>query len=193
MAKKPHAITRHFKKGSSLVRWLKHHAKQVTSAVVRARPKLKPRPRFVDVQGCPVPRQLAAVIKPSLAATGAALESCYRGSDPEGAAILRAHGKHTQEQLYEGWLHRLPGFNPANRPGTSTHELRSDGVAYPGPTGRVLDWWQCGMDIDDAHVDAFIRHLASRGISAHRPYPSGSEHHHVNLTKLPPARVWRGR
>lgn len=189
---KPHAITRHFKKGASLIKWLKHQGR-IVSAVVTARPKRKPQPRFVDVQGCPVPRQLAAVIRPSLAATGATLESCYRGSDPQGAAILHAHGKHTQEQLYDGWRRHLPGFNPANRPGTSTHELRSDGVAYSVPVGRVLDWWQCGMDIDDAHVDAFIRHLADRGVSAHRPYPAGSEHHHVNLRARPPRRLWIGR
>jgi len=154
---------------------------------------LKPKPRYVDVQGCPVPRQLAAVIQPSLAATGAMLISCYRGSDPQGAAILHVHGKHTQEQLYEGWLRRLPGFNPANRPGTSTHELRSDSIAYPGPTGRKLEWWQCGMDIDDGHVDAFIRSLAGRGVNAHRPYGFGAEYHHVNLKTLPPRRLWIGR
>ena len=194
-AKKP-PITRRFRKGSSLAKWLKHHSKRVISAVVTARPKPKPklkRPRFVDVQGCPVPRQLAAIIRPSLAATGATLLSCYRGSDPQGEAILHAHGKHTQAQLYEGWLHHLPGYNPANRPGTSTHELRSDGAAYPGPAGRVLEWWQCGMDIDDAHVASFIRHLAGRGISARRPYPSGSEYHHVNLKTRPPRRLWIGR
>lgn len=158
--------------------------------VKERRQKHKSPPKYVDVQGCPVPRQLATVIKPSLAATGATLTSCYRGSDPQGSAILHAHGKHTQEQLYDGWIRRLPGFLPANRPGTSTHELRSDGVAYPGPVGRVLEWWQCGMDVDDAHVDAFIRHLAGRGVTARRPYPSGSEHHHINLTRRPPLRLW---
>lgn len=156
-------------------------------------PKQKIRPRYVDVQGAAVPRQLAAVIRPSLAATGATIFSCYRGSDPQGAAILHAHGKHTQQQLYDGWRRHLPGFNPANRPGTSTHELRSDSAAFPGPTGRHLAWWQCGMDIDDAHVNAFIAHLASRGVNAHRPYGYGSEYHHVNLRTLPPRRFWIGR
>lgn len=153
----------------------------------------RPKPRYVDVQGAAVPRQLAAVIRPSLAATGATIFSCYRGSDPQGAAILRAHGKHTQEQLYYGWIHRLPGFSPANRPGTSTHELRSDSIAYAGPTGRVLAWWECGMDVDDGHVDAFVRHLASRGVVAHRPYGFGAEYHHVNLRSRPPLRLWIGK
>lgn len=155
---------------------------------------VKRRPRFVDVQGCPVPRQLARIIRPALRESGATLESAYRGSDPQGARILHAHGKHTQAQLYDGWIHHRPGFNPANRPGTSTHELRSDGVAYRHiPVGHKLAWWQCGLDIDDAHVPAFIRALRKRGVLAHRPYPSGSEYHHVNLTERPPRRLWWGR
>jgi hypothetical protein len=145
--------------------------------------------RYVDVQGCPVPAKLARIIRPALAASGATLESCYRGSDRQGAAILHAHGKHTQAQLYAAWLRHVPGFNPANRPGTSTHELRSDGVAYPGPVGRKLAWWQCGIDIDDAHVDKFIRELTKRGVHAHRPYSAGSEHHHINLIHKPPVRL----
>jgi hypothetical protein len=149
------------------------------------------RVRFVDVQGCPVPAKLARAIRPSLRATGATLESCYRGSDPAGARILRRHDKHTQAQLYDAWIRRIPGFLPANRPGTSTHELRSDGAAYPHvPAGGRLEWWQCGMDVDDAHVDAFIRHLAKRGIKAWRPYRSGSEHHHINLRVAPPVRTY---
>jgi hypothetical protein len=149
------------------------------------------RVRFVDVQGCPVPAKLARAIRPSLRATGATLESCYRGSDPAGARILRRHDKHTQAQLYDAWIRRIPGFLPANRPGTSTHELRSDGAAYPHvPAGGRLEWWQCGMDVDDSHVDAFIRHLAKRGIKAWRPYRSGSEHHHINLRVAPPVRTY---
>jgi len=151
------------------------------------------RPKYVDVQGCPVPRQLAKIIRPALKSSGAILTSCYRGSDPQGARILHKHGKHTQAQLYWGWTHHLPGFLPANRPGTSTHELHSDGVAYHGPVGRKLEWWQCGMDIDDAHVRSFIRHLGAKGVKAHRPYHTGSETHHVNLMKRPPRRLWWGR
>jgi hypothetical protein len=147
--------------------------------------------RFVDVQGCPVPAKLARAILPSLRATGATLTSCYRGSDPAGERILHRHGKHTQAQLYQGWVRRLAGFLPANRPGTSTHELRSDGAAYPHVRGGGrLAWWQCGMDVDDGHVDAFIRHLAQRGIKAWRPYRSGSEHHHINLRVAPPLRTY---
>jgi len=150
-------------------------------------------PRYVDVQGAAVPRQLAVVILPSLHAVGATIFSCYRGQDPQGVAILHKHGKRTQYQLWYGYVHGWPGYAPANRPGTSTHELRSDGYAYPGPSGRHLEWWQCGMDIDDGHVDAFIRHLASRGINAHRPYGYGAELHHVNLRTEPPRRLWVGK
>jgi hypothetical protein len=186
MTKKKHSLSCRITAAAALVKRLRSKTKAATVQLKKLRAQLAAeRVRYVDVQGCPVPRQLATIIVPSLAATGATLTSCYRGNDPQGVKILEAHGKHTQQQLYEGWLHHLPGYLPANRPGTSTHELRSDGVAYAGPVGRVLEWWQCGMDIDDYHVDAFIRHLAGRGVTAHRPYPSGSEHHHVNLSSRP--------
>jgi hypothetical protein len=145
------------------------------------------------VQGCPVPRQLARIIRPALKASGATLTSCYRGSDPQGQRILHRNGKHTQAELYYGFVHHLPGFLPANRPGTSTHELRSDGAAYAGPVGRKLAWWQCGMDVDDAHVKRFERELRKRGVKVHQPYPTGSEFHHVNLSTRPPRRLWWGR
>lgn len=40
-AKKPHVVTRRFRKGSSLIKWLKHHSKRVTFAVVTAKAAVK--------------------------------------------------------------------------------------------------------------------------------------------------------
>jgi hypothetical protein len=34
-----------------------------------------------------------------------------------------------QQELYDGWQRRLPGYNPANRPGTSNHEAVPYGEA----------------------------------------------------------------
>jgi hypothetical protein len=147
--------------------------------------------RFVALHGCPVPLLLARTIAHSLHDSGATLESCYRGQDPAGLKLLHRLGKSSQAELFRGYVLHRPGFNPANRPGTSTHELKSDGVAYSKilwPAGSDLQWWQCGMDIDDAHVDSFIWHLAKRGVQAFRPYPAGSERHHVNLRHRPPIR-----
>jgi hypothetical protein len=140
--------------------------------------------RYVVIDGCPVPRLLAKRIRllkkdvPS-----ARLQSCYRGKDAE--KLLHAHGKHSQAELYAGWIARRPGFNPANPPGRSSHELRSDGVAYTGPVGRKLPWWCCGMDFDDAHTGALIAAASRRGWVLRRPYPAGSEFHHLNFERKP--------
>jgi peptidoglycan hydrolase-like protein with peptidoglycan-binding domain len=143
--------------------------------------------KYVLVDCCPVPAKLAPVLKACLADSGATLQSCYRANDAR--ALLHRCGKHSQTELYNGWLRRLPGYNPANPPSRSTHELRSDGVAYRGPVGRRLLWWQCGIDIDDHHVQAFIKAAAKRGFRVTVTYPSSrSEYHHVNFRKAPIAR-----
>lgn len=139
--------------------------------------------RYAVVQDCPVPAPLAPILRRLLTDSGARLESCYRGPDAE--PLLHRLGKHSQRELYWMWLHRRPGANPANPPGRSTHELRSDGVAYKGPPGRRLAWWQVGIDIDDAHVAAFAAAARRRGWHVRRPYLAGSEHHHLNFVKPP--------
>jgi len=151
--------------------------------------------KYVAVQGCPVPTKLAPFLRQILAESGAHLQSCYRGVDAE--ALLHKLGKSSQRELYVGYLKRLPGYNPANPPGRSTHELRNDGVAYtrrtPGGThpgqwaaGDKLPWWACGIDIDDAHVTAFIKAARKHGWTVARTYPtSRAEYHHVNFRKPP--------
>jgi len=140
--------------------------------------------RYVVVQGCPCPARLAPFLRTVLTESGATLQSCYRGADAE--ALLHKLGKHSQRELYLMWLHRAPGANPANPPGRSTHELRSDGVAYPhvAPGGKLL-WWQCGIDVDDAHVPAFTRVAEKHGWEVWRPYGTRSEYHHINFRKPP--------
>lgn len=97
--------------------------------------------------------------------------------------VAEKYGRMSQARLYAGWVARKAGFNPANPPGRSSHELRSDGVAYKGPVGRPLAWWQLGLDLSDS--ETFIRVASSRGYSFRRPYSSASERHHVNLRKSP--------
>jgi hypothetical protein len=144
-------------------------------------------PKYVVVQGCPVPRQLAPFLTAVLGESGAHLESCYRGADAE--ALLRKLGKHSQAWLYEH-QGRPEQPNPANPPGRSTHELRNDGAAYAQwKAGARIPWWACGIDIDDAHVPQLLRAAARRGWQVSRTYPSSiREYHHVNFRK-PPA--WR--
>jgi hypothetical protein len=102
--------------------------------------------------------------------------------------VPERYGKLSQYALY---IKGKAGFNPANPPGRSTHELRSDGVAYRGPIGRPLAWWQLGLDVTDA--DGLLRVLNRLGYDAFRPYASGSEAHHINLRKSPRRNLIRRR
>jgi hypothetical protein len=113
--------------------------------------------------------------------THSTVNACYRGDD--AAAILHAHGKHTQRELYE----TLPA-GVANPPGRSTHELRSDGVAYRGPIGRKLEWWQEGLDVNDNNVLPMKLDAEFHGWVLFQPYKAGVEYHHLNFLRRPIAR-----
>jgi hypothetical protein len=74
--------------------------------------------------------------------------------------------------------------NPANPPGASSHELFSDAVAFPGPVGRKLEWWELGLDSDNA--PQLVQVLGQLGHEARRPFAnSPSEAHHVNFSANP--------
>jgi len=138
--------------------------------------------KFDVVDGSAVPKELADEVRWLKERTGATLNSCDRSPDAE--PILRLHGKLSQRQLYEGWLARKPGFNPANAPGFSTHERRNDGSAYPGRRGGRLEDWQVGMDWSDPQ--AVIRAATRRGWVVAVTYPSNArEAHHLNFKKGP--------
>jgi hypothetical protein len=141
--------------------------------------------RYEVIDGCPIPRKLfpvAAAIKEDLGG-GTLFNSIYRGDDV--AALLHKYGKHTQRELYDMWINHVPGALPANPPTQGTHILKSDAVAYIGPAGRPLKWWQCGMDIDDSKIPDAIAAFKERGWLAFQPYHTGSEYHHLNLAKAP--------
>jgi len=105
---------------------------------------------------------------------------------------LNQIGKHDQEYLYDGWVHRRPGFNPANPPGRSTHERRNDGVAYPGPVGMRLAKHQRGIDCVPS--GNFVREAAREGYTVTVTYPhSRAEAHHVNFRKAPKIDLWKSR
>lgn len=138
--------------------------------------------RFVVIDRCPVPRRVAPVVRILKAESGATLNSCYRGD--KATSLLKRLGKSTQSFLYRMWVRHVQGFNPANPPGFSTHELHSDGVAYRGPRGRPLAAdWKVGMDWSD--TPAVIRVAERHGWHMFRPYPSGSEFHHLNFKRKP--------
>jgi peptidoglycan hydrolase-like protein with peptidoglycan-binding domain len=138
--------------------------------------------RFEIVDSCPVPAELADEVRELKRLTGAALNSCDRS--PEAEPMLRRLGKMSQRQLFEGFIAGLPGFNPANPPGRSTHERRNDGIAFPGPPGMRLRYWQVGMDWSNA--PAVNDAARGRGWIATLTYPRNPrEGHHVNFRREP--------
>jgi len=144
--------------------------------------------RSIAFDGTPVFWGLA---KPLQRAREAGWNGVLNSADRRSGFAER-YGKASQPRLFSCYGSRLrtgrcpsscPSCNPANRPGRSTHELRSDGVAYRGPVGRQLAWWQLGLDLSD--VDELLRVLARLGYRARRPYRSGAEAQHVNFSASP--------
>lgn len=145
--------------------------------------------RFVVIDRCPVPAPLAEEINAIKAKTGATLVSCDRS--PEAEPLLRKHGKKSQRQLYACFVNfqrtgrcACESCNPANPPGRSTHERRNDGVAYPGPAGAPLRYWQAGMDWSNAR--GVVEAAKRLGFTATVTYPHNPrEQHHVNFRREP--------
>jgi hypothetical protein len=137
---------------------------------------------FRTVQNCPVGKLQGPFIAIIANDAKATVNSIYRGTDAE--PILARHGKHSQRQLYEMFLAGRGA--PANPPGFSTHEQKSDGVAYPTiPRGHDLAWWQVGFDVNDSDVVNCIRVAGHHGWHLWRPYHSGAEFHHLNFAQEP--------
>lgn len=73
--------------------------------------------------------------------------------------------------------------NPANPPGFSSHELRSDGNAFYGARGKRIPWYKLGIDADNA---AGLRSwLNAHGYHVVRPYPDGREAQHFSFMRDP--------
>ncbi|MFL5825284.1 MAG: peptidoglycan-binding protein [Thermoleophilaceae bacterium] len=149
--------------------------------------------RYELIDQRPVPSALAQDMRELKSATGATLTSCLRNQ--QAVDFARAQGAHlmSQQELYDGFIHHLPGFNPANKPGASTHELRNDGAAYVGPARMPLRYWQVGQDWGSkAGAEATVRAAASRGWIATVTYPHNpKEQHHVNFRKEPKLSLMR--
>lgn len=159
----------------------------------KPKPKPKPRPRpdpkFLIIDGCPCPFEVAPQVYMVLRRAGQTASSIYRGEDAK--AILHHLGKHTQGELY--WLseHGTPaereaaglpaGGGGVNREGRSEHECKSDGVGKAGPPGRDLPRWQVGVD-SGTNTDESRAAITSAGahfgwVVAHH-YDAGVERHH---------------
>ena len=137
---------------------------------------------FRTIQGNPVDASICPFIAIVVNDAHATVNSIYRGDD--AATILHKHGKHTQRELYD----TLPA-GTANPPGFSTHELKSDGVAYPWiPRGHSLLWWMQGFDVNDSDVPHVKYQALTHGWHLFQPYPGGVEFHHLNFAAEPKTR-----
>ena len=144
-------------------------------------------PQFQLIDGCPVFDDIAPYIRVCLDDAAATATSIYRGDDAR--AILNAHGKHSQFQLYHATAAERVAWGilgQPDAPGHSSHELYSDGNAFYGvPDGGRLAWWQQGFDVPTEQSNAVIAAAAHRGWVLARPYGSGVEVHHLNFAQEP--------
>lgn len=159
--------------------------------------------RFLVINGCPCPYEVAAQVNIVLRTAGQSATAIYRGADAE--AILHAHGKHSQPELYAVSIHgpvslRIAWGLPAegggvNPPGESEHELRSDGVGKAGPVGRHLPDWQVGVDsgLNTDENRAAIEAAARKyGWVVRHHYGAGNERHHWCFDAPPrPRNAWQ--
>ena len=140
---------------------------------------------FEIIDGKPVPAALAAELRAVKAAAGnPTLTSCMRTQKAVNFARALGHQLSSQAELVELAKH---GGNPANPVGQSTHELRSDGVAFVGPVGRKLAYWQVGTDWGtQANAKKIVAAASARKWTATITYPNSTrELHHVNFRRKP--------
>lgn len=108
--------------------------------------------------------------------------------------VAEAYGKSSQAALYRLYVSGR-GY-PANPPGRSSHELRSDGNAiYRRAAGIPISRRMLGIDaIDDGcenTCEQLIRTLNELGIKAQKPYTSGAEAHHFVITNVFESVAWK--
>ena len=137
----------------------------------------------------PVPAKIEPVVVVCLRASGGTLSSGLRTVDAVAWARSRGAVLQSQAELYDLFV-RGQG-NPANPPGFGTHELRSDGVAFPAITrGMKLRWYMVGLDIGAVSGQRFCDEARDEGWVCAVSYPS-SESWHVNFRKRPKFNPWR--
>lgn len=132
----------------------------------------------VSFDGAPTMRGLALLL-------AHARKRGWRGtlqSSDRREGVAERYGKSSQAALFRAF--KAGRGNPANPPGRSSHELRSDGnPIFHAPVGARLPWFQMGLDVSQSIE--LVSVLEGMGVDARRPYSSPSEAHHVNVLKDP--------
>lgn len=103
--------------------------------------------------------------------------------------VAEKFGHQSQKALYDGWKAGRKGYLPANPPGFSAHELRSDGAAaYGVPRGAVIPDYMLGIDAEwpgTGDATRVVAWLNAHGYYARKIYPTASEAHHFSFFKSP--------
>lgn len=153
--------------------------------------KLKARRHGLDheavLDGTPMPlmQKLALLDARRHGWEGVATSGDRRDKPSWVGRLLKRLGKSTQKELYEGFIHGLPGFLPANPPTQGTHMRIGDGVV--GNVGEPLEAYREGIDSSAATQ---LREVLNKfGYDAYRPYASASEEHHSNFKTNPHDRL----
>jgi hypothetical protein len=151
------------------------------------------RPKWLVIDGCPAPYDVAPYIYLILRRAGQSASSIYRGDDPAARPILHRHGKHTQREMENASPAQRAEWGITGTPnpaGRSMHELRSDGVAKRGPVGRHLEEWEVGVDsgVNNDITRQQLRRAAQHyGLEIYFPYDSVVEYHHWGFHRQPRA------
>ena len=155
----------------------------------------KPAYGIVNFQGKPMYRCLAwALLDYTLHGGHLIVNSADRRDD----VVRRFNNRygtdiHSQKFLFDH--QHEDGFFPANPPGFSSHELRSDGHPFYGPRGKPIRRHMLGIDATQrpgGDARDLVTWLNRHGYRAKRPYIASSERHHFSFID-PPARNARRR
>lgn len=150
----------------------------------------KPARSTVNFHGVPMPRAVAWALYDYETHGGHLI---VNSADRRDSVIRRFNHKYhtdlkSQKALWEGWKARLPGFFPANPPGFSSHERRSDGIPFYGARGKLVPWYKLGIDAvqrPGGDASSVVSWLNAHGYSAARPYTTTSERHHFSFRESP--------
>lgn len=145
-----------------------------------------------NFHGIPMPRALAWALHDYELHGGHLLVYSADRRDSVIKAFNKKYGTDLLSQKYL-WEHQHdPGFFPANPPGFSSHELRSDGIPFYGKRGEPIPWWKLGIDavnVPGGDAARVVTWLNAHGYGARRPYTSRKERHHFSFTRSPRAQA----
>lgn len=148
----------------------------------------KPAYGVVNFQGRPMYRCIAWALHDYILHGGHLIVNSADRRDSVIRAFNRKYKASLSSQKFLFENQHRPGFFPANPPGFSSHELRSDGNGFYGPRGARIPRYKLGIDAvqrPGGDAASVVSWLNRHGYSATRPYNVLSERHHFSFRKSP--------